>query len=131
MQDDQQLGFIHRIDNVLFSHGGITDEFVRRYVLAKYYNDVDAVVNAVNGLDSDIMWQDLSPIWYRPQSYKGKMYKPRKLLQVVGHTPVERLEKDGNVLSCDVFSTYRDGSPIGTQEFLLLDTVSWEYHGIK
>ena len=59
------------------------------------------------------------------------MYKPRKILQVVGHTPVEQIEKSGNVISCDVFSTYRDGSPIGTQEFLLLDTEAWEYRGIK
>ena len=131
VQDDRQLTFMHRIDNVLFSHGGLADEFVRRYVPAKYYNDVDAVVNAVNELDPDVMWQDLSPIWYRPQSYKGRMYKPRKILQVVGHTPVEQIEKSGNVISCDVFSTYRDGSPIGTQEFLLLDTESWEYRGIK
>lgn len=31
---------------------------------------------------------------------------------------------------CDVFSTYRDGDPIGTQEFLLIDTETWEYKGI-
>ncbi len=131
LSDDRQLQYLHRIDNVLFSQGGLADEFVRRYVPPRLYNNVDAVISAVNGLDSDVMWQDLSPIWYRPQNYKGKMYKSRKLLQVVGHTPVERIKKDGNVLSCDVFSTYRNGSPIGTQEFLLLNTVSWEYHGIK
>ncbi len=59
------------------------------------------------------------------------MYKPRKLLQVVGHTPVEKITKEGNVISCDVFSTYRDGRPIGTEEYLLLDTETWEYTGIK
>ena len=129
--DDRQLQYLHRVDNVLFSHGGLADEFVRRYVPARLYNDVDAVVNAVNDLAPDVMWQDLSPIWFRPQNHTGRMYKPRKILQVVGHTPVEQIEKSGNVISCDVFSTYRDGSPIGTQEFLLLDTESWEYRGIK
>ena len=127
----RQLQYLHRVDNVLFSHGGLADEFVRRYVPARLYNDVDAVVNAVNDFAPDVMWQDFSPIWFRPQNYTGRMYKSRKLLQVVGHTPVEKIEKSGNVISCDVFSTYRDGSPIGTQEFLLLDTVSWEYRGIK
>ena len=63
--------------------------------------------------------------------YGGKMYKPRKLLQVVGHTPVETIMKKGNLISCDVFSTYRDGKPIGTQEFLVLDTDNWEYKGIR
>ena len=129
--DDRQLQYLHRVDNVLFSHGGLADEFVRRYVPARLYNDVDAVVNAVNDLAPDVMWQDLSPIWFRSQNHTGRMYKPRKILQVVGHTPVEQIEKSGNVISCDVFSTYRDGSPIGTQEFLLLDTESWEYRGIK
>ena len=101
------------------------------YLPAKIYHDVDAVIEAINGFGVGELWNDLSPIWYRPQYYKGKMYKPRKLLQVVGHTPVESITKKGNLISCDVFSTYRDGKPIGTQEFLLLDTVSWELGGVK
>ena len=60
-----------------------------------------------------------------------KMYKPRKCLQVVGHTPMDKITRKANVISCDVFSTYRDGKPIGTEEFLLLDTLTWEYSGIK
>lgn len=94
LPDEKQLTFLHRIDNVLFCHGGLTDKFVRQY-------------------------------------YGGKMYKPRKLLQVVGHTPVETIMKKGNLISCDVFSTYRDGKPIGTQEFLVLDTDNWDYKGIR
>ena len=62
---------------------------------------------------------------------KVKLYKPRKLLQVVGHTPMAQIERNGNLISCDVFSTHSDGSPFGTQEFLLLDTVTWEWQGIK
>ena len=54
-----------------------------------------------------------------------------KLLQVVGHTPTEQITKEGNLISTDVFSTYRDGRPIGTEEYLLLDTLTWEYEGIK
>ena len=41
------------------------------------------------------------------------------------------IAKSGNLISCDVFSTYQDGKPIGTQEYLLLDTVSWEFEGVK
>lgn len=40
---------------------------------------------------------------------------------------METITKKKNVISCDVFSTYRDGKPIGTEEFLLLDTVTWDY----
>ena len=50
-----------------------------------------------------------------------------QFLQVVGHTPMETITKKKNVISCDVFSTYRDGKPIGTEEFLLLDTITWDY----
>ena len=60
-----------------------------------------------------------------------KMYQEKRLLQVVGHTPVERIIQKGNLISCDVFSTYRDGTPIGTEEFLLLDTKTWEWKGVK
>ena len=52
-------------------------------------------------------------------------------MQVVGHTPIKQIEKNGNLISCDVFSTYRNGNPIGTQEFLLIDTITWEYLEIK
>lgn len=50
---------------------------------------------------------------------------------MVGHTPVERISREWNVLSCDVFSTHRDGTPVGTEEFLVVDTESWEYEGVK
>lgn len=131
LPDEKQLTFLHRIDNVLFCHGGLTDKFVRQYVPAKYYNNVDAVIGTINGFGVGELWQDASPLWYRPQYYGGKMYKPRKLLQVVGHTPVETIMKKGNLISCDVFSTYRDGKSIGTQEFLVLDTDNWDYKGIR
>jgi hypothetical protein len=55
--------------------------------------------------------------------------QPRKLLQVVGHTPVEGITRKGNLISCDVFSTDSTGAPIGTQEFPVIDTDTWEYFG--
>ena len=131
LPDERQLAYLHRIDNVLFSHGGLADDFVRRYVPAGKYNDIDAVVETINGFACGEMWQDASPIWYRPQYYEGRLYKPRKLLQVVGHTPVEGITRKGNLISCDVFSTDSVGKPIGTQEFMVIDTVAWEYYGIR
>ena len=58
------------------------------------------------------------------------MYKPENLLQVVGHTPVEQIARKGNLISSDVFSTDRDRKPIGTQEFLVIDTITWECHSV-
>lgn len=129
--EDNPIRYVQRIDNVIFSHGGVLDNFVKAYVSGKKYNDVDAVLETINALGRTSMWNDVSPIWLRPQYASMRMYKPRKLLQVVGHTPMDRIERKGNVISCDVFSTYRDGRPIGTEEFLLIDTETWEYAGVK
>lgn len=122
LPDKNRIAYLHRIDDVLFSHGGLADAFVRQYVRTKFYNDVDAILQTINGFGSAEMWQNISPLWYRPQHYGGRLYKPRKLLQVVGHTPMEAVTRTGNLISCDVFSTYPDGRPIGTQEFPVIDT---------
>ena len=129
LPDAGQLAFIHRIDNVLFLHGGLSDFFVREYIKASYYHDIDKVIETINTFDWQQLWHEDSPIWYRPQIYKGRMYKPRKLLQVVGHTPVKKIYREKNVVSCDVFSTDEEGKAIGTQEFLLIDTVTWKFEG--
>ena len=92
---------------------------------------MDAVVDTINQLGVAQMWKDDSPIWLRPQKKNIRLYKPRKLLQVVGHTPVKSITKENNLISCDVFSTDPDGTPYGSQEYLLLDTLTWEYYGIK
>lgn len=127
---DNPIKYVQRIDNVIFCHGGLSKYFVEKYVVSSMYNDVEKVIDSINMLGCYEIWCDDSPIWYRPQYYCGKMYMPRKFLQVVGHTPVERICRNKNVISCDVFSTYRDGTPIGTQELLLIDTVTWEFSGI-
>ena len=122
--EDNPIKYVQRIDNVLFSHGGVLNFFVEEYVPRAKYNDVDAVLETINQLGRIEMWNDASPIWLRPQHSKMRLYKPRKLLQVVGHTPMDAITKEGNLISTDVFSTYRDGKPIGTEEFLVLDTVT-------
>lgn len=130
LPDQNQLAFIHRIDDVLFLHGGLPDVFVREYIKASHYHDIDKVIETINTFDWQQLWHDDSPIWYRPPFYRGKMYKPRKLLQVVGHTPVKEIYRENNVIVCDVFSTDDSGNAYGTQEFLLIDTVTWEFKGI-
>ena len=131
LPEGNEIRYVQKIDQVLFCHGGVRDDFVRNLVPSSEYHNVDRVVERLNRLRHDSMWNDASPIWHRPQYGEGKMYKPRKILQVVGHTPVNQIYRKGNVLSCDVFSTYRDGMPIGSREFPAIDTETWEFHGIK
>lgn len=68
---------------------------------------------------------DILNDWHRPQCWREKMYKPRKILQVVGHTLVDKIGRCRNIISCNTFSTYRDGRPIVAQEFLLMNTLIW------
>ena len=131
LPDRDQMAYIHMIDNVVFCHGGITHAFAKYYAPAVDYDDIDAVIDKINTLGMREMWDDASPLWFRPQYYKEKMYKEYDLLQVVGHTPVMQIDRLGNIVTCDLFSTYRTGDPIGTEEFLLIDTETWEYEGIK
>ena len=131
LTDRSQMAYIHRIDDVLFLHGGLTHAFVKYYANDVDYDDTDAVIEKINLLGRNEMWDDASPLWFRPQFYNEKMYKEEDLLQVVGHTPVMQIDRLGNMLSCDLFSTYSTGDPIGTQDYLLIDTVTWEYEGIK
>jgi len=131
LPDDSRLAYIHRIDNVLFAHGGLTHAFAKFYTPGIEYKDTDAVIRKINSLGFREIWDDSSPIWFRPQYNNEKMYREADMLQVVGHTPVTEADRTGNVLSCDLFSLYRNGDPIGTQEFILIDTETWDYQGLK
>ena len=131
LPDDSQMAYIHRIDDVLFLHGGLTHDFVKEYASDIGYRSTDDVIRRINSLGRNEMWDDASPIWYRPQFGDEQMYRQKYMLQIVGHTPVSGIDRFSNVIACDVFSTYSTGEPIGTEEFLLIDTVTWEYMGLK
>ena len=96
--------FVHRIDNVCFSHAGILQYFIEDEGLASASTD-DALA-AINQMGRDELWQEFSPLWARPQGMADLdiLYRPQELFQVVGHTPVKYVREEGNLLSCDVFS---------------------------
>ncbi len=126
-----QMAYIHRIDNVLFMHGGLTEDFVLRNVPDNARGDIDSTVLRLNCLGRGEMWQEDSPVWFRPQENIEAMHREDEFMQVVGHTPVQRIERDRNVISCDVFSTWPTGEPYGNEEFLLIDTETRDFIGVK
>lgn len=130
-----QIAYIHKIDKTLFMHGGLSNYFVESQIAPQNRKNIIAVIRAINQMGSDAMWTMDSPIWYRPQlsldSDAKQLYRGRKYLQVVGHTPVKEVYLEGGVLSCDTFSTYRDGTPYGSQSFCIVDTVTWEFETVK
>ena len=115
---------------MIFLHGGLRDHYVRRYA-EEEYDDTDAVLGRINLFGYTELWFDSSPLWLRPQYSDFRMYKEQELLQVVGHTPVTKVMRKGNVISCDVFSTDRYGRPIGTQEFPVIETTRWDIETVQ
>ncbi len=123
----EYCGFIFRIDNVLFSHAGLTENFVLKH-FGMGGADLDQMLMRINGMGREELWQDESPIWARPQFGETRLFSCG-LLQVVGHTPVKKPRLAGNLLTLDTFSTYRYGDPIGDERLVRVDTITkrWEY----
>ena len=76
------------------------------------------------------MWDDDSPIWARPQQDEYHVPYPKRMYQVVGHTPVISPLLQGNLLTIDNFSTYPDGKPLGKQKFVIVDTETFSFKEI-
>ena len=122
---------MHRIDNVLFSHGGLTADFLRWLNKDLLDADIEEVIAAVNDAPHNYLWNDESPLWFRPQYETREIFRADIYKQVVGHTPVERIfEKDG-IISTDVFSTYRDGRQIGESAMMVIDSETGKYEKIE
>ena len=122
---------MHRIDNILFSHGGLTVDFLKWLNEDLLNADIDDVIAAVNDASHDYLWNDESPLWLRPQNKDRETFREDVYKQVVGHTPVERIfEKDG-IISTDGFSTYRDGTQIGESAMIVIDSETGEYEKIE
>ena len=131
LKDERNLAFVHRIDNVLFSHGGVLEDYVVSRFAEEDMGDADFVTEIINSYGERALWRDDSPLWARPQFTGEHLYGEGRLLQVVGHTPMKAITQTGSLISCDVFSTGRDGTPYGSGEYLLLDTETWEWRGIR
>lgn len=140
--DTGRFGFIHHIDNVIFSHAGLSEDYYRKYVGASC--DLDSFISWINSMDpldyynASKLWKDSSPIWARLQNTWCHNYDAHvgKEVQVVGHTPLERVlyEEENRLLSTDVFSTQPNGKPIGDlseKQFVVIDTVTMEYELIS
>lgn len=134
LSSPSQLAYIHKIDKTLFMHGGLSNFFVHRWVTQSGQKAIGKTIKEINKMGSGLMWDSASPIWYRPQfapdNDASRLFRGGKYLQVVGHTPVKDVILEGGVLSCDTFSTYRDGTPYGSREFCIVDTDTWQFETV-
>lgn len=129
LRNPNDIAIIHRIDNVLFSHGGLSEEYVEWLGGDNLIHaDIDDVIARINNSNPELLWRDESPLWLRPQIWHViHAYRSDKYIQVVGHTPVKRISFKNGFISTDVFSTYRNGKQIGRSEMLIVDSVTKEY----
>lgn len=135
-----QLAFVHRIGNVIFSHGGLSERFILELTktvdAGLFKDDIDNVLYVINNnLSPEILWDDESPLWLRPQYGVHRLFRGDKYTQVVGHTPIEEIYKDGldetgRFITTDTYSTYRDGGQIGPSAMIVIDSESCEFDKI-
>ena len=125
-----QIAFIHRIDNVLFMHGGLTAEYVSSLNPELLNMDIDDVLEAVNSASDKYLWDDESPLWLRPQYKDVDAFRRENYTQVVGHTPVKNIYEKNGFISTDVFSTHSDGRQIGESAMIIIDTETRNYEKI-
>lgn len=121
---------MHLLGGVIFTHAGLTEAWVKRRLEKVGYEpgvtpSKANLVHVVNHASPEELWQEDSPIWARPQHDKQPMWGD--YLQVVGHTPMRHPIQEANVLSTDLFSTYRDGAPFGDEKFIIVDTITKDW----
>jgi hypothetical protein len=122
------VAIVHRIGNVIFSHGGLVTEYIR-WLDSKLVNaDLDKIIQVINRSATRKLWVDASPLWLRGKDCKCESFRGDEYIQVVGHTPVERILEDNHMIYTDVFSTYRDGRQIGRSEMMIIDTETKQYY---
>ena len=128
----RELTYVKRIGRAVFSHGGLSADFAGeveeeegRSLSVESTEDLDGLISRINAVPKYRVWRDDSPVWFRPQYEYGALALPG-YLQVVGHTPVKEPEIRSGILSVDLFSTHADGTPVGTQEFAIIDTETFD-----
>jgi len=127
---EDRYKFVHRIDNVLFSHAGVTETFVL-HSCGYHVKEIDDILAKINRMGKQELWRDSSPIWARPQADFYRMFRDDLFYQVVGHTPVEEPLDACGVLTLDLFSTYSNGDPYGNQKLYIEDTLTRKFEEAK
>ena len=131
LKNSSQINIMHRIGQVLFSHAGLSTEFVKSLNRKLLDADIDEVLRSVNTASQDKLWNDESPLWLRALDVRRKAFRGEKYKQVVGHTPVEKIMEQGGMIFTDVFSTDREGTQIGESAMVVIDSETGEYEVVE
>lgn len=129
----ERLNFCHVIGKCLFTHAGVTWQFLDalryRGFKIRGIRSIEDVKNIINQCGEAELWKDESPVWARPSHEKDyRVFSEYGVFQVTGHTPIGTIfvrEKD-NIMFCDNFSILSNGKIIGQREFpVVTDEGMW------
>ena len=93
--DPEKFAYVHRIDNVIFSHAGICALFAMKH--AKTAETVDQLIYIINHeLTEHELWTDESPLWIRMQysnvwTLKGNLLVLKKNAVIVSEKILSKL----------------------------------------
>lgn len=111
-----------RVDGVLFSHAGISDNYSDIPVLEtdKYpWRGWGYVVDRINSTEYKDLWTPQTPLWYRP-NYIFLPLNYGNCLQIAGHTPSKYPYFFHNLVLMDTFY------PGGANLFGVVDSETYE-----
>ena len=109
-----EIAVAARIDGILFSHAGISDNY---YI--EPWLGWDEVIDRINNTRYTNLWAPQSPLWYRP-NYIFLPLNYGNCLQIVGHTPSKYPYFFHNLILMDTFF------PGGANYFGVVDTETYE-----
>ena len=102
-----KLPFVYKYENILFSHAGITNYWLKEVAETTLEELLEGLVpmscfdwNGIRGFDAYGNTISNSPIWIRPQALVGDMLN--SYVQVVGHTHSNQIMNiDDELYVCD------------------------------
>ena len=130
-ENGDEIRYVWKLGNILFSHGGVSQVFADFHFRKQEQEDVDYIVYEINKMGEEDIWNNYSPIWFRPQNSTLPMFKSGEIFQVIGHTPEKLITKTGDYLSTDVFSLDTKRKPYGEQAFAIIDTETLDYEKVR
>lgn len=110
-------------DNYIFSHAGISADFatLTSDIPYKQLKETIGANNPMNEVGYACGGESRTPslLWARPEEVKPL---PLKNIQIVGHTPVEKITVyNDKLIICDTFSQYPDLKFYGDRTLLLIE----------
>ena len=129
----ERLNFCHMIGKCMFTHAGVTWEFLDflryRGFKIRGIQSLEDVKEIINQCGEAELWRDESPLWVRTTIDEDhRIFTDYDVLQVTGHTPIGDIcvKAEGHMLYCDNFSTIPSGKIVGKREFpVVTDGGEW------